>query len=54
MIHMPLAVAARRPALLLFFGLESLLLAGVWHQYRQSPRILARHQSHIPSAKFFG
>ncbi|TFY64498.1 hypothetical protein EVG20_g5923 [Dentipellis fragilis] len=55
-LNMPfgLTVAARRPALLLFVTLESLLIAGVWSQYRRPSAILkAKPKSHIPPAKVF-
>ncbi|KAA1467949.1 hypothetical protein DENSPDRAFT_877719 [Dentipellis sp. KUC8613] len=49
-----LTVAARRPALLLFVTLESLLIAGVWSQYRTRSALLKnKPKSHIPPAKVF-
>ncbi|KAI0049252.1 hypothetical protein FA95DRAFT_1557047 [Auriscalpium vulgare] len=48
------ALVARRPALLLFVGIESLIGYGVWRQYRNQPSMLtAKPKSHIPPAKWF-
>ncbi|TFY60908.1 hypothetical protein EVG20_g7250 [Dentipellis fragilis] len=49
-----LTITARRPALLLFVTLESLLVAGVLSQYRRPSALMtAKPRSHIPPAKVF-
>ncbi|KAF8260733.1 hypothetical protein EI94DRAFT_1811321 [Lactarius quietus] len=49
-----LAIAGRKPALLLFFTLETLIIGTAWSQYRQSNLSLGKPKSHIPHAKFYG
>ncbi|KAI0274977.1 hypothetical protein BC834DRAFT_965432 [Gloeopeniophorella convolvens] len=53
MSGMALAVAARRPALLLFATLETLVIGTAWYRYRPSA-LVGKPKSHIPAAKFFG
>ncbi|KAA1470613.1 hypothetical protein DENSPDRAFT_928978 [Dentipellis sp. KUC8613] len=49
-----LTMTARRPALLLFATLETMLIAGVLSQYRRPSALMAaKPRSHIPSAKVF-
>ncbi|KAH9044571.1 hypothetical protein EDB85DRAFT_2138101 [Lactarius pseudohatsudake] len=48
------AIAGRKPALLLFATLETLVIGTAWYQYRHSNLALGKPKSHIPSGRFFG
>ncbi|KAI9460500.1 hypothetical protein BJY52DRAFT_1185873 [Lactarius psammicola] len=48
------AIAGRRPALLLFATLETLIIGTAYYQYRHSNLALGKPKSHIPSARFYG
>jgi len=48
------ALAGRKPTLILFVILETLLIGTTWSQYRHSNLTLRKPKSRIPHAKFYG